>query len=779
MGAAPLGDGADSPKTQSHIKLDASKLTRSATRRPAGQGGGQARMSQAMSRQAQESAARRQSAPAPTSGQQRPQGEWSPRNAEPSHQPEAPQRQEEPQAVASPEGWASPQPPDAGDAALVTQPYAGGMPDPLQPAPQGSPLKQGPWQAQPPMGFPQQGMPPQSPAPQPQQPMDPQPTWSMASQATAPWLGTPMPEQGPVAETSPDMPQGGFPDGAGQAPTAPEPGVDAMPKPGGGGVVAKLRDFFALRSGYSRHPRNSVIWRWWRPLITSPLAIFYFVVILVLLMVVAMGTGILSLETIQTMSEGAEDMSQSELFFSPFGALLMIGGLASMTFALASALWTSRERPFGTVVSVFGHIRPKTLLRALPFAFVSLLIPMLLEVVLLHGGFGHIRLLEVEPYVLAMLVVLLPLQCVAEEVVFRGYIMQTLASWLPRRLFAVALVGQAALFMLGHAYDLPGQVAILCTGLIYGWLAEKTGGLETGMAFHIANNVLAFALMFTGLSEVSAQVSVAEGVLDTAATVLMPLLFVLLGMRMGWVDDAETIAAGEGECRMFGSQSDALMWERIQAEQLADWNRFMSEMPAVGDGQVPPQGQAQDPGAMFLPGSYVDGEGTIVGVGEDQYDDDQIVSVMDTGSQSPVVPESGAWASQQVGALAQGRWPQGMAPAPAPIPQGSQGTPSAWTQEGQPVAWPSSMEPMPSGAPQGMQAPMPPSGSPVWEGAPQGVQASAWVQPQGHGGQAPAYGDVPAGEWPSDAGMGATGPATPAGDGYAPNAPVPDLGSLL
>ena len=530
--------------------------------------------------------------------------------------------------------------------------------------------------------------------------------------AWKPAFGTPQ----AVASDGMGQSQATVPDSVEQAQAMPEGmagEASQMPMPqwpAVGGTPSKLRNFFSLHSGYSRHPRNSAIWRWWRPLITSPLAILYFVGIIFVLIVIAIGTGLLSLETIQAMSNAAPEMDQSELFFSPFGALLMLGGLAGMTLALASALWTSRERPFGTVVSVFGHIRPKMLLRAIPFAFVSLLIPMLIEVTFLRGGFGHAQMMEVDPYVLVMLAVFLPLQCVAEEVVFRGYIMQTLASWFPKRLFVLALVGQAVLFMLGHAYDLPGQVAILCTGLIYGWLAEKTGGLETGMAFHIANNVLVFALMFTGLSKVTAQVSMLEGIIDGTATILMPLLFVLLGMKMGWIDDAETIAAGEGPCRMFGSQSDALMWERIQREQLADWNRFMSEMPAIEDSQ------GGNPGTAFLPEPYVDGEGVIVDTGEGQYDDKN-VSVMGAGAQgASVVPDAGAWASQQDGMPEQAQFPHAMPPMSQD--HESQGTQGAYPQGWQPVAQQAPEQPLPETFPQapyGMTFPVPSPGSPVQE----------------------------------------------------------------
>lgn len=433
--------------------------------------------------------------------------------------------------------------------------------------------------------------------------------------------------------------------------------------------LGRAKEFLRPETGYARHPRTSPVWRWWRPLITMPLAFGCFLMLLSALLIGGLLGGLWTQDDVNALGNGVFG-DQASLFFSPVGALLVVGGLALMPLALACALWTSRERPVGTLMSVAGRPRWKLFAKALAFAFVTLSLSVMLQLAIEHHG--HVPVpqpIHVEPWIVAVLVVALPLQCLAEEILFRGYAMQTVASWMPKRVaFPIALVAQAVLFMLGHAYDLPGQLAILASGLIWGWVAEKTGGLETSVAFHIANNVLSFLVMGFGLTVISDSVPLFEAAIDGAASVLMPTLFVLWGAKRGWIGNAETIQAGQEPCRMFGSQYDALMWERIQQEQLEDWNRFMSQMPEMGAGPQPAL-----PDGIYAGDAYVDGEATVVGVGESQYGPDMVAGSADMASVpapvQPVAPPVTAVAPQAAPVaqpLEQGG-PTDMRPEPATV----------------------------------------------------------------------------------------------------------------
>lgn len=99
------------------------------------------------------------------------------------------------------------------------------------------------------------------------------------------------------------------------------------------------------------------------------------------------------------------------------------------------------------------------------------------------------------PFMAAVLV-LTPLQCLAEELAFRGYLMQALG-----RLWAApwfVIITSAALFMLPHLFN-PEVAAYgfwlmaanyFLMGLFLAWITLRDGRLELAIGAHTANNVL-------------------------------------------------------------------------------------------------------------------------------------------------------------------------------------------------------------------------------------------------------------------------------------------------
>ena len=94
-----------------------------------------------------------------------------------------------------------------------------------------------------------------------------------------------------------------------------------------------------------------------------------------------------------------------------------------------------------------------------------------------------------------LIVILLtsPLQAMAEEIFFRGYLLQALGSLVARPWFGVVV--SAVLFALLHGLQNPALFADrLAFGLLAGLLVWRTGGLEAGIAAHVVNNVCAYTL---------------------------------------------------------------------------------------------------------------------------------------------------------------------------------------------------------------------------------------------------------------------------------------------
>lgn len=237
--------------------------------------------------------------------------------------------------------------------------------------------------------------------------------------------------------------------------------------------------------------------RWWSPLVEGLIGLGFFVAlsfIVTIPLLVATFTDPYS-QGVMTAADPMKSMTDAA-FENPWMFAYLFGSIAIMFPALWVARLCMGPKPWGLVHSVAGRLRWGWLLICAGIAaVVFVLLPMIINAVL---GAGEAPLLRQPPQHLWIFIVLLltlvPVQCYAEELVFRGYLMQTIGRWLKHPAFAIIL--PAPLFMIGHTYDLWGQASVLCMGVAAGFLAWRTGGLESGIALHAVNNIIA---MFGGL----------------------------------------------------------------------------------------------------------------------------------------------------------------------------------------------------------------------------------------------------------------------------------------
>jgi len=102
-----------------------------------------------------------------------------------------------------------------------------------------------------------------------------------------------------------------------------------------------------------------------------------------------------------------------------------------------------------------------------------------------------------------------PFQALAEEVLFRGYMMQALGTMVRNPWFPIVVT--AVVFALFHGVQNPWLFSSrLVFGVLAGILVWRTGGLEAAVAIHVVNNLCAFGLaILTGtLSQVRVTTSV-------------------------------------------------------------------------------------------------------------------------------------------------------------------------------------------------------------------------------------------------------------------------------
>ena len=163
-----------------------------------------------------------------------------------------------------------------------------------------------------------------------------------------------------------------------------------------------------------------------------------------------------------------------------------------------------------------------------------------------------------------------PLQAAAEEVFFRGYLLQALGSLVANPWFGIVVT--AGVFAAFHGpQNLPLVADRFVFGLLAGILVTRTGGLEAGIAAHVANNILAFTLagLTTSIAQVMSVRSLtwAQAGFDILGFVVVAVVAWLIARRMNLA--TRTPLTPVGVC-----------WRRSPSD------RVCPRCPAMGDDGV-------------------------------------------------------------------------------------------------------------------------------------------------------------------------------------------------
>ena len=202
----------------------------------------------------------------------------------------------------------------------------------------------------------------------------------------------------------------------------------------------------------------------------------------------------------------AGDRNYQEYFASAFAFELPIGML-SVNLGLATLIpiaWglmavVHHMRP-SWLSSVQPRIRWRYLLGCLAIAAV-----VLNGMMLLSTAVGEPLSFHPQQGFWGFLVVILltsPIQAAAEEIFFRGYLLQALGSLVAKPWFGV-IVSSLVFALLHGTQNLPLFADRLAFGLLAALLVWRTGGLEAGIAAHVINNVFAYliAALTTSVAE--------------------------------------------------------------------------------------------------------------------------------------------------------------------------------------------------------------------------------------------------------------------------------------
>jgi uncharacterized protein len=270
------------------------------------------------------------------------------------------------------------------------------------------------------------------------------------------------------------------------------------------------------------HAMRSRTWAWWRPLAGLVLLGVVYAVAAVVVVLVAVVTGI------------TPDLALLDLV-DP--ATLVVTNLSLILFVPAVWLAWAVAHGMGTgwSASVLARIRWRLLLPYTLIALVTLGPGIVLSVglgVLLDSGTvtGPVPDLG---WLLLVVFLTTPLQSAAEEYLFRGYLSQAVAGWFRSHRAGAIVAGvlTAALFSLAHA---PPDLWTFLDRFVFALAASATvwltGGLEAAVVLHAVNNVIVFLLAgLLGDGVATAEVPAGAG------AVLVLLTFLAMGAYVALV----------------------------------------------------------------------------------------------------------------------------------------------------------------------------------------------------------------------------------------------------
>lgn len=221
-------------------------------------------------------------------------------------------------------------------------------------------------------------------------------------------------------------------------------------------------------------------------------------------------------------------------YASPVGFLAQSLSIA----AVLGVCWVVMRGLHGLPLGWLSSVRPGLRRRYLGWCLLA-------AVVVLYGIVAVTALMSDQPLVwrpqpgivtvVAVVVLVTPLQAAAEEYLFRGYLLQALGSFFPSPW--VGVVSSSLLFAALHgSQNLPLFLNRLAFGLLAAALVLATGGLEAGIAAHVVNNVGAYLLAgFTAsIAELRAVRALgwSDALLDVAGFAVFAVVAVLLARRL-------------------------------------------------------------------------------------------------------------------------------------------------------------------------------------------------------------------------------------------------------
>lgn len=273
-------------------------------------------------------------------------------------------------------------------------------------------------------------------------------------------------------------------------------------------------------------PRTFEKYRWYKPIIVF--IIGFILMVIFQLVMDEIFINLYGLSFVDNLVNGGYEVLNNALaeLYSDLGVIVMIPALY-----IASKI--VRDRPFSSYISKSGRWNFKLYLKALAIPLVLFIIFNAISAAI-TGPEGTFQL---SFSYLIVILIFLPLQCIAEELVFRGLIMQTFGAWF--KIPIVAVILQSIIFALSHGYNTFGLFEIFVSGLIFGFFAWKTNGLEVSSALHTANNLSISLFVMLGIITPTSSPQLWETVASIVFLILLAIIMHYIGNRLDWFGEIQ------------------------------------------------------------------------------------------------------------------------------------------------------------------------------------------------------------------------------------------------
>ena len=275
---------------------------------------------------------------------------------------------------------------------------------------------------------------------------------------------------------------------------------------------------------YITFPRTFENYKWYKPLLVLVVGlIIYFILQMLIILIFSAFYGF---DNISLLISGGYESMNSNLG-SYFSHLVVAIFLPSIYIASRIV----KDRPFSSYASSRGGWNWKLYLKCLSVPLVIYVIYYIVHA-MVTGPVGP-NTFTITFFVICL--ILIPIQCIAEEYLIRGFVMQTIGSWL--KIPVLALILQAAIFALMHPYSILGVLDVFIVGLILGFLAWKTNGLEPGSAFHSVNNLIMAIIVALGFDSSTSTITMTNFITSIALTFVAAFALYYIGNRQGWFSE--------------------------------------------------------------------------------------------------------------------------------------------------------------------------------------------------------------------------------------------------